>query len=320
MDNLVNNANMAVPEGVITKQMFMEAPNNAVMNGLVLIRSYTEKPTSNGTSTYLYGTAEGVGSMPFKVWSGKTLQDMKQNDYTGKICEVKVSVNEYNGVRSLIIESLTPYKGTNYKQSDFLEKKYDADELWTTMLNVIAKNCSQEACDIFKLIIKPIEERFKTEFAAINHHDNCVNGLLAHTTKVVRISQIIKFYPVLQDAVTNDVLIIGCALHDIGKVLEYNMGNISEQGKILNHLTLGLTMIMDKRDDIVRLKNEEFYNTLLSVVQQHHGEYGERPKTLAAYIVHLIDSMEAKLTDASEAVEAATGDTIKCEDFYLRFK
>ena len=51
------------------------------------------------------------------------------------------------------------------------------------------------------MVMNPIKERFKIEFAAIAHHDACVSGLVAHTCKVVRVAQIIKFYPVLMKGI-----------------------------------------------------------------------------------------------------------------------
>ena len=304
---------------IITREDVMKSKNNTPVEGLLLMRTYQEKPTQSGSSAYLVGSAEGLGSVPFKVWAGETFDKMKDTDYSNQICYVKALVNDYNNMKSIIIDSVELYNGDEFCNMDFLERKYDEDALWSSLTRVIKNCCSEEAVKVFELVISPIEERFRQEFAAVNHHDNCVNGLLAHTSRVVKIAQVVKFYPVIQDSVTMDALMIGCALHDIGKVLEYNNGSMSEEGKLLNHLALGLNLVTPYKKEIVSLKGINFYNTLLSVIQQHHGQYGERPKTLASYLVHMFDMLESKLTDASESITNSGTDTIKCEDFYLHF-
>lgn len=305
---------------ILTRESVMALSNNTKVEGLVFVRSYVEKPTQNNNSTYYMGTAEGLGQIQFKVWQGEAFDEMKTNDYSNKVCHIFAKVNDYNGVKSLVVDKIEPYAGDDLSMLDFLEKKYDTATLWTSLNTRLKTDCSPEAVEIFNMIMEPIKDRFEVEFAAVNHHDNCVSGLLAHTSKVAKIAQIIKFYPVLLESVTIDALMVGCAIHDIGKVLEYNNGSISNTGKILNHLSLGLGLVMPFKDKIVELKGELFYDTLLSVIQQHHGEYGEHPKTLAAYLVHLFDCLESKLTDTSESIQNALTDTVKCEDFYLRFK
>lgn len=303
---------------IITKEWFTSAPNNEPFNGLVLVRNYVEKPTSNNTSTFISGTMEGLGVLQFKVWQNDdAFSKLKQNDLKGVVCSIKGNVNEYNGTKSLIVLDIEQYTGTDVTPLDFMEKKYDEEYLWNSMIQILRKNCSFEAVEVFQRIIEPIEKRFREEYAAINHHDSCVNGLLAHTCKTVKIAQVLMYYPTIRDSVTYDAIYLGCALHDIGKVLEYNNGSMSELGKTLNHLTLGLTLIMPHREFIVQKKGKEFYDTLMSVIQQHHGEYGERPKTLAAYLVHIFDMLESRLTDASDAIQDSVNDVIKLDDFYL---
>lgn len=305
---------------ILTKEMVSAASNNAKVEGLVFMRTYTEKPTSDGNNSFLAGTAEALGAIQFKVWAGPTYDKMNGGTYVGKICKVAGKINDFNNTRSLIIDSVEEYEGDEYNVGHFLVKKYSPAKLWDSLTNVLRTNVSPEAYEVFEIVINPIVDSFTEEFAAVNHHDNCVNGLLAHTCKLVKIAQVIKFYPIMQDTVTNDALMVGCAIHDIGKTLEYNWGTISKEGRFLNHLTLGLNLITPYKDEIVALKGEEFYSTLISVIQQHHGEYGERPKTLAAYLVHVFDALEAKLTGAQESIENAVGDTIKVDEFYLKIK
>lgn len=292
--------------------------DGTLVEGTVLMGTYSEKPTQGG-STYLYGQVNCGCKVQFKVWAGVCLEQMRSTDYTGKICDITGKVNEYNGNKSIIISGIVEHIGNDFREIDFLLKKYDPDTEYNTFISFISANLSPEAYSIFNEIMDPIKDRFKMEFAAVNHHDNCVSGLLAHSSKTARIAKVLKLYPTTLDAVTLDALILGAAIHDIGKVMEYYNGRVSNIGKTLNHLTLGVMMLYNHRDFIVNTKDEKFFNTLVSVIQQHHGEYGERPKTVAAFLVSLIDSLEATLTDVQEAIESTSESTICINGWYLSY-
>lgn len=303
---------------ILTKDYLLGLPDKSKVKGFVYIRTYNEVPKKTGNGTYITGVVDCIGTVPFKVWSGEAFDTMKEFDHIGKVCEIVALINDYNGVKSIVIDEINRFPVTDLKAIDFMNKKYNPEELWSAMTKTLRDKCSQEALDVFRRIIEPILDRFMNEFAAISHHDACVNGLLAHTQRVVKLTQIIKFYPSINETISQDALFIGAALHDIGKVLEYNNGAISNDGKYMNHLTLGLTLVMPHKEFIIEKKGIEFYDTLLSVIQQHHGEYGERPKTLAAYLIHKLDALEAEFTDISEAITGNTTDVIKCGDFILR--
>ena len=303
---------------VLIREDFMKLPNGSPVVGYAYLRGYSEQPTKNG-GTFLAGQLECNGTVQFKVWGGDTLNSMKEISVQDTICHIHAELNEYAGMKSLIIKDCISYTGDDLDIMDFLERKYDGEDMYNRMLKIIGNNFSIEAFKVFEIVMGPIKERFKIEFAAIAHHDACVSGLVAHTCKVVRVAQIIKFYPALIKGIDPDVLYVGCALHDIGKIIEYNNGSITEIGKLMSHLTLGLDLIKPYKQQIIALKGERYYNDLLSVIQQHHGEYGERPRTLAAYVISIIDGIEARLTDINEATAQATGGMVKIEGSKLQF-
>ena len=54
---------------------------------------------------------------------------------------------------------------------------------------------------------------------------------------------------------------------------------------------------------------------ILSIVSCHHGEYGEPPRTVAAYVVHLLDKLESGLTGLSDKLEQSEGERISYDSF-----
>ena len=156
-----------------------------------------------------------------------------------------------------------------------------------------------------------------TEFAAVWHHDNCKAGLLAHTTKVVRMASLIRMYPEITKKISPDVLFIGCALHDIGKVYEYGLGAVTDEGKVLSHHTFGVLFCASHKKDIVEALGRDGYRLLLSIIEQHHGEYGERPRTVAAYVVHRLDMLESVLTSVNTLLKDSPDGNIQYDGYKL---
>lgn len=286
------------------------------VSGLVLMGEYSQYPTKNG-GVYLGGNLQAKGSTAFKVWSGLCLNDMVNNNYAGKIVGIDAKVNEYEGMKSLILDQIYTEVDDKYTETDFMETKYNEEQYWERLNKVLKKSVSEKAYQCFNVIMEGYEKQFRVEFAAINHHDNCKSGLLAHTVKVVNMCSILKMYPTVSAHLNNDLLYVGAAVHDIGKVLEYSVGSISKDGKYISHNTLGILILSEKKDKIVELMGENFYIQLLAIIQQHHGEYGERPRTIAAYIVHLFDLLESDLAMFDQTLANNVADQVKYDGYRL---
>lgn len=291
---------------ILQKANILKKSDGEKVNGYVYIRSYQKQPQKNG-GFYMAGNLSAKGDMQFKSWSNTpAFETLSDSDLTGKICSVTAKVNEYGGSISLLVENISPVEeGTNLKPSYFFEDKYDAELYYKNLIQTLRKYVSDEAMEVFKEVMcsDGLMERFVEEFAAVSHHDNCRSGLLAHTTKVVKAATIVRMYPEIMKRVEADLLFVGCALHDVGKIFEYNNGSISEEGKYLPHLVSGVVLVAKHRARIVELKGEKFYNSLLSVISQHHGDYGEPPRTVAAYVISKLDLLDSCLTSLNASLE-----------------
>lgn len=312
--------------GILKKEDIIALGNGEYVSGYVLMGNYTKQMSKN-KSPYLAGSLECLGTMQFKVWSNAVaFQVLSGAEMFGKILQIEAEVNEYGGSKSLIIsyarlEDNPAVDGVPLKSEDFMSSVYDVNLYWKTLEGILSKHCSAEGIQIFNAVFNDnpsIKERFLVEFAACSHHDNVKSGLLAHTTKVTKIATILSLYPYILQRVSPDLLFLGCALHDIGKIREYTSGTVIDEGKILSHNTFGVLMLEGVRELICKLKGETFYYQLLSIVVQHHGEYGERPRTLAAQIVHMLDLLESNLTSLNtEAQETSSNDPIIYDGYRL---
>lgn len=309
---------------ILDKKKLLTMEEGMYVNGYAYVQNYSLLPQKNG-GKYIAGQMQIKGQIPFKVWSD-TRQDSAfvnlvndQEGYKNIICQIKGKVDRYGGVTSLIVDSI---KAVNAKEiglsiSDFLEEVYDINNWFDRLETTLEKNCSKDAVDLFNEIISSVKDRFVLEYAAVSHHDNCKSGLLAHTTKVVRIATLVKMYPEILKRVSADVLFISCALHDIGKVYEYFNGAVSDTGKLISHHTFGVLILKDYENTIKDKMGDKFYYSLLSVIGQHHGEWGERPRTVVAYVVHLVDELEATLTSLDSLLAESNGEQISYNGYKL---
>mgnify|MGYP001332385411 CR=1 FL=1 len=305
----------------LEKKELLVKEEGTYVRGYVLVQSVQVLPTKNG-SQYIAGNVQAVGQVPFKMWSNENAfgKLMAQKEvYLGKICRVDAKIDRYGGTTSLIVSDLDPVDATELGLSevDFLEEVYDINQWWGMLETVLKKYCSEEALSIFNMVISPIKEKFTTEFAAVSHHDNCKSGLLAHTTKVVRLASLLKMYPQVMKRVSPDLLFLACALHDIGKIYEYANGAVSEEGKMISHHTFGVLMLNGMRAKIEEIMGSNFYYQLLAVIEQHHGEWGERPRTVASYVINLIDNLDAKLTSLDSVLAESNGDMVNYDGYKL---
>lgn len=306
--------------------------------------SYEEiKEKSNGTKVQLEGyisafnfetSKKGVKSitgtihfgkeMPFRVWTGKLYDEIKDGLSQG-VYIIDATVNIYNESMSLILDKLE--WSSNQDLSCFLAKNYNKEELWNKMVGY-AKELTPKGRKVFKELMLSNDfsdeaknsKLFLTATASVTHHDACISGLLAHTVKVTNIAlTLYEQYPKLKSRINKDVLILGCIFHDITKMMEYENFSMSGVGELCSHLSLNVEFLMLHRDLIVDELGTEAYYRLESVLTQHHGQYGDRPRTFEAYLVHKADMLEATLQGVEESIEEDTGATnIRDGEMYLR--
>ncbi|HEJ83234.1 MAG TPA: HD domain-containing protein, partial [Desulfobacteraceae bacterium] len=149
-------------------------------------------------------------------------------------------------------------------------------------------------------------ELFKKAPAAKNFHHNYVGGLLEHTLSVCRMSlHAAEQYGDLD----RDLLVTGSFLHDIGKIREFKYNRMIEytdEGRLLGHLVMGISMVDEKLAKIRQFPGEKAL-LLKHLILSHHGQYEfgspKRPKFLEAFALHLIDDLDAKMNGLRRYME-----------------
>ena len=160
-----------------------------------------------------------------------------------------------------------------------------------------------------KAILNENPDEFICYPAAQFVHDAVVHGLLHHTYKMLlaaeRIAEIYAGY------IDKDLLLAGVILHDVGKILEFDVNDLglvsdySVDGKFRNHLILGGEMVRAKAEELKI--GEDKIKLIENIILSHHGkaEYGAvaLPLTLEAQIVHQIDMLDSRITAGIEGIK-----------------
>ena len=291
-------------------------PKGIDVTGDALIKSYEVRKTKNGND-FISGliTAEG-GDRQFKVWGGNLCETLKGENYQGAVVTLSGRVDEYMDNKSLIIEKLAIQEGVD--PISFHPTPY-SDEYIGKFYETIRGKLSKDGQKILDAVMEKHGDRFQKEFAAVKHHDNVPRGLIAHSLKVARLAILItNMYPNLSRESDKDFYILAALLHDIGKIEEYHNGVFQEEG-YLTHRYFGVRILEEFEEQIVGVKGQRWFNRLMSVITQHHGEFGERPQTVEAFIIHRLDWIEAQFTDLNTAMNDPDSKKMYYDGFNLTF-
>jgi 3'-5' exoribonuclease len=272
-----------------------------------------EIKSSKGGS-YASGTlSTSDGSIEFKKWRTPELDD--------GVYHVRGKYQTYNGQNSVIIDRADPLPDTVDKDA-YRYSPYDGG--LNEDSHRFVRTLSPKAQELFKILLKgdgggdplsgDLSERFKDEYAAIWHHDAYPHGLMAHSLKVGRFAKLVvedpmysALYALSQDE--KDLIVVGAFLHDLGKTLEYDGGKISHLGRMLSHRTIMSERLSRLRPRVSGLYGEDGYWILQSIFTQHHGRWEETPRTIEAYVVHLVDTIDSQLTDLNELMKNPDADS-----------
>ena len=264
--------------------------------------------------------SDKTGEISAKYWgddAGYTRQLFRSVE-KGDVVFIRGKVVSYRGNREITVErgGIRTCQPGEYDPTDFVEVgERDADELMHQLMNIIesVEAPYRNLLDAF-FQDDSFVAAFKTAPAAMHRHQNYIGGLLEHTLHVAQICQRVhELFPTLD----YDLLLTGAILHDIGKIREFAVEtsiDISEEGMLLGHISIGAQMIRDRLHEIEMPEREAL--KVLHMILSHHGrlEYGspKKPQFPEAYAVYHADELDAKVDYARMIKENA-----ETEDLWL---
>ena len=254
---------------------------------------------SRGAPFLTMKLVDRTGSVDALMWRlpDELLKGLSAPAYVG----VEGQAHEYRGTLQVKVERLRVLRQEEISEEDYLPTtEKDRQVLAEEILRAGRSFENEYLRELFESMVS--DQEFWTAFceapAAKGMHHARVGGLLEHSASCLRIAgALAEVYPV-----DRDLLLFGAIFHDLGKVreLSWDAGSFSytTEGRLLGHVVLGERLVASHMNALTGFP-EELALRISHLLLSHQGEteYGspERPKTLEALLVHLVDNLDARV-------------------------
>lgn len=286
----------------------------------LLVATIIENTAKNGKPFLKITFKDGFSEVVANLFDNKAETLAARGITAETIADVTLSVSEYQGAKSYIVEEIAPTKATDLTLDDFTKlPPVPLDKMYNEICDLIrssADNCGGKYNPLSDLALKILENYkagYMSSSAAVAMHHNLKGGLLYHSYRMTKAAAAIcSVYTDLD----KELIVCGAALHDIGKLWEYNTllsgeAEYTTKGILFGHIYMGAMIIKSSADG--GNYNPEKIQLLTHLILSHHGthEWGavSLPAVPEALALHYIDNLDAKMyifENAYETTEAGT--------------
>ena len=284
-------------------KMISEFTDHDRIEGQFLLGSVSKGVNANGGSYFSVELRDASGQITAKKWDA-TLDD-EQIFVTGNVISVIGETNKYRDALQLKILSAEVVPLDEIDVDRFVKAPPISKEELINKFNNYVKSVKNEDCQkLLKYMINKFDDKLFNYPAAVSIHHEYSSGLLVHSLTMADIAAMLC---PIYDA-DYDLVITGCLLHDMGKIIELEgpiVYKYSLEGKLLGHISI---MCAEIRKAAEELKITSEVPVLLEhMVLSHHGqqEFGSpvMPLTKEALLLSLIDNLDSKMVVVSKATE-----------------
>jgi len=271
---------------------------NEPFDRLFLLKGVDERRTKTGKPYLAMTLGTPEGSWEARVWDMgmDSLPDLLEGDPV----QARGTVQLYQDRIQLIVDQISkvgdpPDPRDLYPASSVPESQLRADfEMVISQMEDPSLRGLMETM----LADRAVSDEFFLCPAAITMHHARIGGLAEHSLSVCRLARAAASGVPWLD---RDLLSAGSLLHDIGKVLEYEVAGdfrFTLEGKYLGHIVQGHSQVQKWISQTAEFPRQRVLD-VLHIILSHHGqqEYGSPvpPITAEALVVHFADDLDAKL-------------------------
>jgi 3'-5' exoribonuclease len=223
----------------------------------------------------------------------------------------------YNGQVQLVLSTFRRVNPDQDRLEGFREEDCvlsaprPIEEMWAELQQHVQAVKDPHLRVLLARVLADREAQLKIWPAAQTVHHAYRGGLLEHIARMAEVGTLVaRAY-----GANEDLVLAGVVLHDIGKLQElaYDAGTASytRDGNLVGHIALGLVLARETMNGISGFP-EDLRAQVEHLVASHHGslEHGSpvEPKTIEAFILAAIDSLDAVINQVRRAVREDTGD------------
>ena len=272
------------------------------IEGQFLLGNVSKGVNQNGGAYLSVELRDASGSIVGKKWDA-TMED-EQLFVVGNVIQVVGETNKYKDQLQLKILSaeLVPLEQIDVEK--FVKAPPVAKETLIERFNAHVNSIKNEDClKLLKYMINKFGDKIYSYPAAVAIHHEYSSGLLMHS---ITMADLANYLCPIYDC-DHDLMITGCLLHDLGKIIELEgpiVYKYSTEGKLLGHISI---MAAELRKAAEELKiNSEIPLLLEHMVLSHHGqqEFGSpvMPLTKEALLLSLVDNLDSKMVVVNKAI------------------
>ena len=283
-------------------RMISEFNDHEHIEGQFLVGSVSKGVNANGGSYFSLELRDASGSITSKKWDA-TLEDEKIF-VTGNVIEVVGETNKYKDQLQLKVLSAEIVPLDEIDVVKFVKAPPVAKEELIKRFNAHVASIKDEDClKIIKYMLNKFGDKYFSYPAAVSIHHEYSSGLLMHS---VSMADLATYLCPIYDC-DHDLLVTGCLLHDMGKIIELEgpiVYKYSTEGKLLGHLTIMCSEIRNAAKELGIAS--EVPLLLEHMALSHHGqlEFGSpvMPLTKEALLLSLIDNLDSKMVVVNKAL------------------
>ena len=278
-------------------------------NESFLLQDILQRKTKDGRPYILGNLRDKTGQIACVFWDIPSYIEAWAN--TGQIALVTGRVVKYKDSLQISITDMN--RAHHPDMTAFLPSSQRPQAEMIAELKTVIGSCNDPWQSLLTAVL--LNDDFLPKFAnapaARAMHHAYVGGLLEHTLSMATIAQqLADHYPY----VNKDLLVAGTLLHDMGKVIEYQVDesfSFSEDGRLLGHIVRAIIEI-ETKGKAMDFPEDDLLN-LVHLIASHHGklEWGSpvQPKTLEAILLHQIDLLDSRVQGYFDYISNDTSET-----------
>ncbi|MDO4584302.1 MAG: OB-fold nucleic acid binding domain-containing protein [Planctomycetia bacterium] len=288
----------------MARRYINELTEQTSVNEIYRVTNKQLRPNRNGDLYLQVDLSDKTGTITARLWN--VHETIYQSFENGDYIRVEGKAQVFQGSMQVIAKKIFRVPESEVEEEDFIQVSgVQVDKLvlkMTEMLRHLEEPALTNLAECY-LMDQEFMEKFTTAPAGVRHHHAYLGGLLEHVTTMMEVARRVgDCYSYLN----TDLVVMGAFLHDTGKVAELQFdGELSytNEGQLLGHMFLGLSMLEKKIQEAESLSGEPFPSELAlrlkHLLASHHGEYEfgspKLPMTLEALALHCIDLLDSKL-------------------------
>jgi len=292
---------------------------NDIVNDVFVVKAKRGvQPYSNDTKyRFELRLGDSSGEINLKFWGNENLEMVQELYNSIKVDDViflQGKINEFNNVLEISsnqgVHELKVLQSGEFDITAFINKtEKNVEQMFSELVTILDNVQNPELKNLITVFLNDQEfvKKFKDMPASNYRYHAYIGGLLEHSLNVTKICQKIAE---LNPKLDRDLLLIGAAFHDIGKLRYYQLGNsikVSKTGQMQGKVVLGLQMLQEKFK--TQLISEDLKLKLENIMLSHLGKkhYGAPtlPATPEALVISIAKELDAKVNGMLNVKEEA---------------